>query len=85
MRTDLLVHHRLGEGRLVALVVAEPAIAKHIDDHRLMEFLPEFNRVFRGIDDGLGVVSVDVNDWRTNHFRGIRRIGRGSASDVARW
>jgi hypothetical protein len=36
---DLLVHHRLGERRLVALVVAEAAVAEHVDDDRLVEQL----------------------------------------------
>ena len=77
VQADFLVHHRLGERGLVAFVVAEPAIAKHVDDHRLMEFLPEFDRDLRGIDDGFGIVAIDVNDRRPDHFRGIRRIGRG--------
>ena len=38
MRADLLVHQRLGEARLVAFVVAEAAIAAHVDDDRLWNF-----------------------------------------------
>ncbi len=44
VRADLLVHQRLGERRLVALVVAEAAVAPHVDDDRLLELLPEFGR-----------------------------------------
>ena len=62
--------------RLIAFVVAEPAIAEHVDDHRLVELLPELDRDLRGIDDGFGIVAIDVNDRRLDHFRGIRRIGR---------
>ena len=76
VRADFLVHERLGERGLVAFVVAEPAIAEHVDDHRLVELLPELGRDLRGIDDGFGIIAVDVNDRRLDHFRGVRRIGR---------
>ena len=41
---DLLVHQRLGERRLVALVVAVAAVAEHVDDHVLLELLAEVDR-----------------------------------------
>ncbi len=44
MRTDLSIHDRLCERRLVALVVTMPPIAEHIDHDRLLELLPELDR-----------------------------------------
>ena len=38
---DLAVHERLGERRLVALVVAVPAVAEHVDDDVAVELLAE--------------------------------------------
>ena len=49
MRADLLVHQRLGERRLVAFVVAEAAVAEHVDDDRRLEFLAVFGRDLGGI------------------------------------
>jgi hypothetical protein len=34
---DLGVHERLGEARLVALIVAEAAVAPHVDDDVALE------------------------------------------------
>ena len=38
MARDRAVHQRLGEGRLVGLVMAVPAIAEQVDDDVLLEF-----------------------------------------------
>ena len=77
MRGDLLVHHRLGEGRLVALVVAVPAIAEHVDHDRLVEFLPELDRDLGREHHRFRIVAVDVEDRRIDHLRHVGRIGRG--------
>ena len=79
MRTHLLVHERLREARLVAFVVTEAAIAPHVDDNRLLEFLAKLRRHFRAEDDRLGIVAVDVENRRFDHLRhigGIRRRAR---------
>ena len=73
---DLLVHQRLREGRLVALVVAEAPVAEHVDDDRLVEFLPELDRHLGGIGDRLGVVAVHVDDRRLDHLGDVGRIRR---------
>ena len=78
MRADLLVHQRLGEGRLVAFVVAEAAIAEHVDDDRLCEFLPEFGRDLGREHHRFRIVAVDVEDRRLDHLRDIGRIRRGA-------
>ena len=75
---DLLVHHRLGEHRLVAFVVTVPAIAEHVDHDRLVEFLPELDRNLGREHHGLGIVAVHVEDRRVDHLGHVGRIGRGA-------
>ena len=76
MLGNRLVHQRLGEGRLVALVVAVPAIAEHVDDHRLLKLLPEFGRHLGGEHDRFRIVAVDVENRRLDHLGDVGRIGR---------
>src|SRR5438477_517049 len=61
---DLLVHQRLGEHRLVRLVVAVPAVAEHVDDDVALEVLAIFGGDARDVDHGLGIVAVHVQDRR---------------------
>ncbi len=76
MRADLLVHQRLRESRLVAFVVAEAAIAEHVDDDRLLELLPEFGRDLGGEHHRFRIVAIGVEDRRLDHLRHVGRIGR---------
>src|SRR5450631_1246197 len=78
MRSNLLVHDWLGETWLIALVMAEAAIAKHVDHDRLMKFLSKLDRDLRGVNNGFGIIAVHVENRRLDHFRGVRRIGRRS-------
>ena len=78
---DDLVHHRLGERRLVAFVVAEAAIAEHVDDDRLVELLPEFGGDLGGVDHRFRIVAVDVEDRRLDHLGDVGRIGRRARED----
>jgi hypothetical protein len=75
---DPLVHPRLGEHRLVAFIVPEPAIAEDVDDDVLVELLAKFGRHLGGMDHRLGVVAIDVKDRRLDHQCDIGGIGRGS-------
>ena len=75
-RRDLPVHHRLGEARLVLLVVAVLAVAPQVDHHVALELLAERDRQLGRPDARLGVVAVHVEDRRLDHpWR--RRSGRG--------
>jgi hypothetical protein len=78
MRADLAIHQRLREARLVALVVAEAAIAEHVDDDRLVELLPELRGDLGREHHRFGIVAIDVEDRRLDQLRHIRRIGRGA-------
>ena len=81
---DDLVHHRLGHRRVIALVVTEAAIAEHVDDDVLGEFLAVFGRHLRGIHHRFRIIAVDVEDRRLDHQGNIRRIGRGARIHRAR-
>ena len=76
---DLGVHQRLGEGRIVALIVAEAAVAEHVHHHVLGEFLTELRGHLGGEDHGFGIVPVDVQDRGLDHQGDVGRIGRGPA------
>ena len=76
MRPDQLVHDRLGEARLVAFIVPEAAVAEHVDDHRLVEFLAELGGDLGGIDHRFGIVAVAMEDRRLDDLGEVGRIGR---------
>ena len=78
MRADLAIHQRLRERRLVAFVVAEAAIAPHVDHDGLLEPHPEFGRDLRGEHDRLGIIAVHVEDRRLDHLRHVGWIRRGT-------
>ena len=75
---DVRVHQGLGHGRVVALVVAEAAIAEHVDDHVLAELLAVLGGDLGGEDHRFRVVAVGVEDRRLDHQRRVRRIGAGA-------
>ncbi len=60
--TDFVIHQRLGELGLVALVVPEPAIAPHVDHDVAAEGLAVFDRQLAGEGYRFGIVAVDVED-----------------------
>ncbi len=79
MTADCLVHQRLGEQGLVALVVAVAPVAEHVDDDRVLKFLPELGRHLGGEHHRLGIVAVHVENRRLDHLGdigGIRRRAR---------
>jgi hypothetical protein len=72
-------------GRFVALVVAEPAIAEHVDNDRLVEALPELGRDLGAEHHRFGIVAVDVNDRRLDQLRDVGGIGRRARIARRRW
>jgi hypothetical protein len=73
---DLRVHHRLGCGRLVGLVVTETAVADQVDHDVLVEALPVIQRLARDKDHCLRIVSIDVENWGLEHLGHIAAIHR---------
>ena len=78
MGGDRLVHQGLGEGGLVALVVAVPPVAEHVDDDRLLELLPELGRHLGGEHHRFRIVAVDVEDRRLDHLGDVGGKRRGA-------
>jgi hypothetical protein len=72
---DRLVHQRLGERGLVALVVPETPVAEHVDDDRALELLPELGRDLCREHDSFRIVAVHVEDRRLDHLGDVGRIG----------
>ena len=77
LRLDLLVHQRLGESRLVALVMAEAAVTEHIDNHVLLELLPEFRRDTGDVNHSLRIIAVDVEDRRLDRLGDVGTVRPG--------
>ena len=78
MLLDRRIHLRLGEARLVAFVVAEAAVAPHVDDDVAIEHLAELDGELAGEGNRFRIVAVDVEDRRLDALGDVRRIGRGT-------
>jgi hypothetical protein len=73
---DQLVQQRLGEGRVVLLVVAVAPVTDHVDDHVLVEFLAEVQRQSGHADTRLGVVAVHMEYRCLDHLCNVSRVHR---------
>ena len=89
MLGDFGIHQRLGEARLVAFVVAEAAVAPHVDHDVAIIFLAIFDRQLAAEGHRFGIVAVDVQDRRLDALGDIRRVrrrpaelGRGGEADL---
>src|SRR5438552_2522846 len=72
---DLLVHHRLREGRIVELVVPVPAVADEVDEDVLLEALAKADGQAGRLHRGLRVVTVHVEDGRLDDLGDVARVG----------
>ena len=75
MLGDALIHQRLGERRLVGLVMPMPPVTEHVDYDRLTEMLAVLGGDLGGVDYGFGVVAIHVEDWRVDHLGHVGRVG----------
>ncbi len=83
MLVDDLVHQRLGDHRLILLVVAELAEAHEVDHHVLLELGAVIEGDLGRHDHGLRVVAVHVEDRRLDHLHDIGAIeGRAAVARV---
>ena len=85
------VHHRLGQGRIIALVVAPFTVADNVDYDVFMEFFAVIQSGLDGKANAFRVIAVHVDNRSGNHFRdigtvygrtGIAGIGSGKADLV---
>ncbi len=82
---DALGHQRLGERRLVALVVPVAAVADEVDHDVAPEPPPEGEPEPHRRERCLGIVRVDMDDRRVEAFREVARIaGRAPVRGVGR-
>ena len=72
VRLDLRRHQRLRVGGLVGLVVAEAAVADHVDDDVAVPALAVGHRQADRRHAGLDVVGIDVDD---RHVETLRQVG----------
>src|SRR5690606_2956711 len=76
---DGLVKKRLGEGRLVRLVVAESSIAVHVDEDVALELGTEIEGDPHAQGNRIRILAVHVKDRGLQHLGDIRGIGAGAA------
>ena len=74
---DRFVHQRLGERRLIGLVVAVAAVADDVEHDVAAEFHAIFGGHARAEDHRLRIVAVDVQDRRLDRFRDVGAIEAG--------
>jgi len=74
VRADLLVHQRLGRGRLVGLVVAVAPVADQVEHDVLAEALAEVERQLGAERDRIRVVAVHVQHRRADHLGDIGAV-----------
>ena len=70
------VHHRLGQCRVVAFVMAPFSEADHIDHNVFMEFLTVIQRGLDSETYAFRIVAVDVDNRSGNHFRHVGTMHR---------
>ena len=74
MALDYLVHFRLGDRRLVCLVVPASAIAHEIYHHVLLKLIAKIDGQLRYKYNGLWIISVYMENRRLHHFGNIRTV-----------
>ena len=80
--SDLFVHDRLGEARLVHLVVTVVAIADHIKHHIFAVLAPVLNSKAARSDHSLWVRGVHTQNW---YFKWLDEIRRVLEATIVRW
>ena len=75
---DALVHQRLGEGRLVALIVTVAAVAPEVDHDVDLELLAELGREPCDARHRHRVVAVDVEDRALHAASDVGGVGRAA-------
>ena len=76
---DRAVHQRLGEGRLVALVMAVAPVAEHVDHDIGLEGVAELHGDAGDMDDRFRIVAVHMEDRRLHDLGELGAVGAGAA------
>lgn len=78
---DLGVHDGLREERLIDLVVSVLTEADEVDDDVALVSRSPLGGQLAHMNDGLGIVGVDVKNWRVEHLGDVRAVRGGSRVD----
>ena len=73
-----IIHQRLGKLGLITFIVAEAAIAPHVDHDIALEFLAIIDCQLASESHRFRVVAIDVQDRRLNALCHVRRVGRSA-------
>jgi hypothetical protein len=73
--SDALVHERLGEGRLIGLVVTVLSVAVEVDDDIVLELGAPIGGKLADEVDSLDIIGVDVEDGGIDGLGDIRAVG----------
>ena len=76
---NALVHERLGERRLVGLVVARLSVADDVDDNVALELGTPVSGKLADEVDSLDIVTVDVEDGGIDGLGDVRAVGGGTS------
>ena len=76
---DFMVEERLRERRLIGLIVAEAAVAIHVNEDVRLEFRAEIHRDLHDLGDGFRVFAVHMKDRHLQHPRNVGRINGRAA------
>ena len=68
------VHHRLGQGRIIALVVAPFTVANNVDHDIFMEFFAVIQGSLDGKANAFRIIAVHMDNRSGNHFRYIGTV-----------
>ena len=68
------VHHRLGQGRIITLVVAPFTVADNVDHNVFMEFFTVIQSGLDGKANALRIIAVYMDNRSGNHFRDIGTV-----------
>ena len=78
MATNLLIHDRLGDCRLVGFVMSLAPVAHQIYDHILVEMIAIIQRQSGDKNDCFGVIPVDMEYGGLHHLCYICAVGGGA-------
>jgi len=75
---NALVHQRLGERRLVSLVVTLLTVADNVNDNITLELSAPVSSDLANIVDSLSIVGVDVEHGGIDRLGNVRAVGGGT-------
>ena len=68
------VHHRLGQGRIIALVVTPFTVADNVDHDVFMEFFAVIQSGLDGKANAFRIITIHMDNRSGNHFRNIGTV-----------